>query len=468
MGFDERSGGTTRLIRGPHRQELLAGALPPGTQIGDYKVIDAIAVGGFGTVYRVEHTILGRQAALKILHRELGSRSDAARRFEREAKAVNIIQHPNVVDVFDFGYLPDGQPYFVMELLTGEDLQTRIEARGRLTIDETIATLEPLCSALDAAHAHGIVHRDIKASNVFRHERPQGARIVLLDFGVAKLLFDASNSPATSSQIALGTPACMAPEQIVGREVSARTDIYALGALTFHMLTGGLPFSDSDIAMMQQMHMHAQRPRLSTVVPAFQALDDVVAKAMSRNVEDRYASASEFLEALRARSELGPRGPVTARLRLERGTGVHLEILVPAADLEEPDESLLDDIEAIGKACADALRPAGFEPVLDASTTILFARVGDDDVVNVVTRVRELLRTLGARSHRDPRVEISFVIHVDAVLASQGVVKGGALLQLAAWVPVDRVPGIVAHRAVVETLGVPLESLSGDLVRIGE
>ena len=454
----------TRLIRGGHRHDLSSGGiLQPGARVGDYKILDAIAVGGFGTVYRVEHTMLGRQAALKILHRELGSTSDAARRFEREAKAVNIIQHPNVVDVFDFGYLSDGQPYFVMELLTGVDLQSHIEARGRLSLEETIATLEPLCSALDAAHAHGIVHRDIKASNVFRHERPQGARIVLLDFGVAKLLFDASNGPATSSQIALGTPACMAPEQIVGREVSSRTDIYALGALTYHMLTGALPFSDSNITMMQQMHMHAQRPRVSATVPALQALDDVIARAMSRNAEDRYATAAELLDAVRgpSRTSTGPRP------RMQRGIGVHLEVLVATRDLEEPDECLLDAIDAVGTACANALRPVGFEAVLDASTTVLFVRpLGDDaeeakDVGDTIKRLRDV-----SALRPDPRIAISIVVHVDAVLASRGVAKGGALLQLASWVPVHRVPGIVAQRALVP--GLDVESVDGDLVRIVE
>jgi serine/threonine-protein kinase len=455
----------TRLIRGGHHRESPGGTLQPGTRIGDYKIVEPIAVGGFGAVYHVEHTLLGRHAALKILHRELGSSSDAARRFEREAKAVNIIQHPNVVDVFDFGYLADGQPYFVMELLTGEDLQTRIEHNGRLTVDETIATLEPLCSALDAAHANGIVHRDIKASNVFRQERPHGGvRIVLLDFGVAKLLFDASGGPATSSQIALGTPACMAPEQIIGGEVSARTDTYALGALTFHMLTGALPFSDSDITMMQQMHMHAQRPRLSAIVPALQTLDEVIAKAMSRNVEERYATASELLEAVRGRTTVSR--TLTPRLRLERGVAVHLEILVEAMDLEDPDESLVDAIEAVGSAWSDALRAARFEPILDASTTVLFVRVVDGDeatqVADTVARARELLR----RPVPDPRIAISVVIHTDSVLAAQNVAKGGALLQLAAWIPTERVVGLVAQRRVVDGLDLEVESMGGDLVRI--
>jgi serine/threonine-protein kinase len=236
----------------------------------------------------------------------------------------------------------------------------------------------------------------------------------------------------------------MAPEQIAGREVTARTDIYALGALTYHMLTGALPFSDSDITMMQQMHMHAQRPRLSTIVPALQVFDDVIAKAMSRNVDERYASASVLLEAVRARTVPSTRGN-TGLFRLERGIGVHLEILAASHDLEEPDEQLLDAIEAVGVACTHALRPAGFEPVLDASTTILFVRVlevGRDEAMEVtdtVSRLREIVEHAAS----DPRIGISLVVHVDAVLASQGVAKGGALRQLASWVPVARVPGIV-------------------------
>lgn len=469
MGPDDRLGNTTRRIRGARAQELLSDILQPGTLVGDYKVVDVIAVGGFGAVYQVEHAILGRAAALKILHRELGSTGDAARRFEREAKAVNIIQHPNVVDIFDFGRLPDGQPYFVMELLSGQDLQTHIEERGRLTLDEAMSILEPLCSALEAAHARGIVHRDIKASNVFRHDRPEGLRVVLLDFGVAKLLHHTGSELTTASHCALGTPACMAPEQIVGGTVSARTDVYALGALTYHMLTGELPFADSSITMMQQMHVHAQRPSPSTVVPAVRALDDVVVKAMSRNPDGRYPSVSDFLDAVRARAGAGQRGTVPPRLT--RGIGVHLEILVDARDLEEPDARLLDDIDAIGAACGSALQPRGFERILDASTTALFVRVidaGDEaqQVRDTVVALQEVVRSLESRRRPEARIEVSLVVHVDAVLASQGAVKGGELLQLASWVPVGRTPGIVTRRTVVDGADLQLEPLDDELVRI--
>jgi serine/threonine-protein kinase len=446
MGADDHEA-TTRRIRGHRAGVPIAGGFEPGTQIGDYRILDVIAVGGFGTVYRVEHVVLGRTAALKVLHHDLGAAGDAARRFEREARAVNIIRHPNVVDIFDFGHLADGQPYFVMELLEGQDLQSRIDERGRLPLDEIVATLEPLCSALAAAHAHDIVHRDIKASNVFRHEQADRVRIVLLDFGVAKLLRPSSLDATTASHIALGTPACMAPEQVVGGEVTPRTDIYALGALAFHMVTGSLPFSDASITMMQQMHVHAKRPAPSDIVPTARVLDDVVARAMSRNPDDRHSTVGDFLDAVRDRAR--PRSVAPARPRLGRGIGVHVEVLVPQRDLEDPDDRLLDDLAWIGDAVHAALAPAGFERVMDAGTTALFVRALDDGageaaaIQTTAALMADVERSLAERPHFDPRVGVSVVIHADGVLASNGVVKGGDLLQLAAWVPVGRVPGIL-------------------------
>ena len=446
MDRDDERGNATRRIRGPDAQALPTDVLPPGTTVGDYRVTDLIAVGGFGAVYRVEHVLLGRPAALKILHRELGATGDAARRFEREAKAVNVIRHPNVVDIFDFGRLSDGQPFFVMELLNGQDLQSYIESRGRLTVDETISTLEPLCSALDAAHAHGIVHRDLKASNVFRQERQDAPRIVLLDFGVAKLLSAESGDLTTASQLALGTPACMAPEQIAGGEVTARTDVYALGALAYHMLTGMLPFAGTNITLMQQMHVHAQRPAPSSVVPSLQIVDEVIARAMRRKPEERYASASELLEDLRRR--VAPPGMSPSRTRSERGAGVHLEMLIPPSELDEPDERLLDDIASIAGVAHAVLTGRGFERVLDASTSALFVRVlepgrpEDAQVQETVQQLQEVLDTIAARARQTPVIAVSLVVHVGDVLLAEGRIHGGALLELGTWVPRERVPGI--------------------------
>src|SRR6185503_7424125 len=156
------------------------------------------------------------------------------------------------------GRADDGRPWFAMELLDGVDLETHIAARGRLTPGEVLTVLGPICDALACAHDAGVIHRDIKASNVFL---AADGRVVLLDFGIAKLSDPGIGAGLTLSRQSLGTPSAMAPEQVAGREASERTDVYALGALLYHMLVGEPPFADSSPTVMQYLHCHARRPR---------------------------------------------------------------------------------------------------------------------------------------------------------------------------------------------------------------
>ena len=230
------------------RNVVTASELARGVRVRDYVVREKIAEGGFGAVYRVEHTVLGRQAALKVLHPELASSREAIARFEREARTVNVIKHPNVVDIYDFGELPDGRPYFVMELLVGIDLSEHLASFGPLSPEETLALLTPLAAALSAAHAKGVVHRDVKPSNVFLADG-EPRRVVLLDFGVAKLLAPGTEG-LTTSRHRIGTPSFMSPEQLAGGDIDGRADVYALGALAYQMLTGQLPFGEGTPAVL--------------------------------------------------------------------------------------------------------------------------------------------------------------------------------------------------------------------------
>src|SRR5262249_36917586 len=158
-----------------------------------------------------EHVVIGRPAAIKVLHAEWSCSLDAVARFQREALSVNSIGHPSIIDIYEIGELPDGRPFLVMELLEGKDLESHIRARKRLVPGEVLDVLTPLCEALAAAHQQSIVHRDVKAANVFLDQR----RVVLLDFGVAKLLDD-QGADFTTSHHFLGTPGVMAPEQAEG------------------------------------------------------------------------------------------------------------------------------------------------------------------------------------------------------------------------------------------------------------
>src|SRR5262249_10610393 len=174
---------------------------------------------------------------------ELAEIPEMVERFVREARAVNLIRHPNIVDIFDFGTTQDGRPYFVMELLEGRDLDSLLRTDGRLSPDETFEILDQVCAALSCAHEAGFVHRDLKAANVVVIQNADQRIAKLLDFGIAKLLQpDPALASLTTSARRLGTPHAMAPEQIRGDAVTPQTDIYAIGVLLYYMLTGRTPF----------------------------------------------------------------------------------------------------------------------------------------------------------------------------------------------------------------------------------
>jgi serine/threonine protein kinase len=241
-----------------------------------------IASGGFGAVYAVEHETSGAIGALKVLHAHLATSPEIAARMVREAEIIAQLHHPGVVRLLEAGLTDLGAPYLVMELLDGVDLDTVIRDRGRFAPRDALPLFEALCAGLAAAHARAVIHRDLKAANVLLCrdgvDRPE--RVVLVDFGIAKLL-DGASAELTASRQALGTPASMAPEQIRGGTVDARTDVYALGALAYHVLTGRMAFEEASITMSQYLHLHAARPRPSEVAPVSPALDEVITRAMA-------------------------------------------------------------------------------------------------------------------------------------------------------------------------------------------
>jgi serine/threonine-protein kinase len=288
---DRRSGGAAQ-----------SDAFAPGSRIGDYVVERLIAHGGCGHVYAAEHTVLGRRAALKVLRRDLATAQDAVTRFVREARAVNAIRHPNIVDIYEFGRLPDGRPYHVMELLEGDELEAVLRDQGPFSPKKALEVLRPVCSAVDAAHAMGVIHRDLKASNVVLGVRNGQPLVKLLDFGIAKLIDRSAIGVTTSTPIGqhIGTPYAMAPEQIRGTAVDARTDVYALGVLLFQLLTGRVPFPGDDNSEIERMHLQEEPPKPSRYVDVPPAVDAVVLRCMEKAPERRYPSAREFLAALEA------------------------------------------------------------------------------------------------------------------------------------------------------------------------
>jgi serine/threonine-protein kinase len=253
-----------------------SGELAPGDCVGEYVIERRIGAGGMGTVYGARHPVIGKRAAIKILNARLTADDDALSRFVLEAQAVNKIGHASIVDIFGFGTLDDGRSYFAMEWLQGETLGERLQ-RGRLTVREAAAILSPLCRALEAAHAAGVIHRDLKPDNVFLATDDDGWRVKLLDFGVAKLSSATAAVSRTATGVAMGTPLYMAPEQARGETVDGRTDVYALGLVAYAMVCGVSLFEDAGSAI-EILAAHIARPpvppraRVPDLPAAFEAL----------------------------------------------------------------------------------------------------------------------------------------------------------------------------------------------------
>ena len=278
-------------------------AIAPGfTLDGRYRIDARLGVGGVGAVYTGTQLALGRKVAIKLLHEGLDQSFRA--RFEREARALATLRHPNVVSVTDFGV--DGQiPYLVMELLEGETLADRVR-RGRLLPEHTLELSRQLLRALAFVHEQGLVHRDLKPGNLFLELTVEGEeRLKLLDFGLAKFVGGPQGETETVTRAGhvVGTPAYMAPEQIAGDAIDARSDLYAAGVLLFQMLTGRVPFTGAPMEQLRS-HLIAEVPSLRESLPAELAprpeLMRLIERAMCKKRDERFGDALEMLAALEA------------------------------------------------------------------------------------------------------------------------------------------------------------------------
>jgi eukaryotic-like serine/threonine-protein kinase len=434
-----------------------------GSRVGDYVIEEAISSGGFGTVYRAVHALLGVRAAVKVLHADLISNVTNVRRFEREVDVIRRLRHPNVVDVFDFGQLEDGRPFFIMELLSGEALDEYLERRGRLQLEETLAILEPLASALDMAHAQSIVHRDIKASNVFVCDEGGVQRVVLLDFGIAKLL-DSDDPALTASRQIIGTVSCMAPEQFLGLPVDERADVYALGFLAYAMLTGKVPYDVGHSGAASSISLFYSRPPPpSQHAHVNAAVDAPILRALAPDSCDRPSSAGEFVAELKAAIEKARLAEGSSDKAIERqGIAVHVELRLDPSILEEPDEDLLRDIESILPLVACELCEAGLLPAMETGNNLLaVAECPDEREVwsslrkRIVETVMQTKEQLERRPHRDARIAVTFIVTTGMLLVNEGgALIGGGLLDPASWLPAFSSDGVLLSNAVAEGLNV--------------
>lgn len=279
--------------------------LAPGTVVGEYAVERFIGAGAMGEVYAGRHPVIGKRVAIKVLRHELAASAEAAERFIREARAVNQIEHENVVDVFACGRLDDGRLYLVMDLVEGRSLRAAL-VNGPLEPSAALDILEPIADALDAAHARGVVHRDLKPDNIVLSTATP-PKVFVLDFGIAKLISTANEGAAsgpgtlTGAGTWLGTPGYMAPEQWSADGAGPASDRYALGVIAFELLAGAQPFSASSAPGMMEQHFRAEVPALSArgAVGIPPAVDAVLRKALAKDPDARYATARELVAALR-------------------------------------------------------------------------------------------------------------------------------------------------------------------------
>lgn len=288
--------------------------LSSGTKVGEYQILARIGEGGMGTVYSAVHPIIGKKVAIKVLAARLAKNKNAISRFVLEARAVNDIQHPGLVDIFSFGRLTDGRHYFVMEYLEGRNLGDVLCERMSLPMAEALPLFIEVGRALIAVHAKGIVHRDLKPENILLLAAVQtgGQKVKLVDFGLAKLVEGvpahlSAGGPRTAAGVNVGTPHYMSPEQCRGQKVDARSDLYALGVLLYETLTGRLPFDGATTVDIWQAHVEqAPRPPIdlapNTVSPALNA---IILRLLAKKADHRLQTAADFCTAL---EELGDDG----------------------------------------------------------------------------------------------------------------------------------------------------------------
>ena len=275
-----------------------------GKTVADrYLLLEIIGQGGIGVVYKARHIHMDRMVAFKMLRSESLRDERNRQRFQQEAKIVSSLTHPNIVQVFDFGFTSDNSAFLVMDFLDGKDLDTLIQESGYLTPEEVVPIFAQICDALTQMHEAGIIHRDLKPGNIIIVKKDNKSIAKLIDFGMVKL-FESSGKAAqalTQAGEVFGSPYYMSPEQCTGMKLDPRTDIYSMGVLMFEAVTGRPPFLAENMASMAQMHLYEKPQAVGEIIndkdfPSW--MQNIIFKALEKNVNDRYQSTHEMREAL--------------------------------------------------------------------------------------------------------------------------------------------------------------------------
>lgn len=317
-------------------------ALVSGTVVaGKFALIREIASGSMGTVFEAHDMLVDRVVALKLMHPYLQSKADTVARFLREAQAAARIRHPNVVAVLEMGQRRDGTFYIVQEMLTGRTLREYLDECGKLNAVDAVSIALPIMGGLAAAHAARIIHRDVKPENIILWHAPSGERVPkLIDFGVAKFPSDGGKQHhMTYFGTLVGTPSYMSPEQAHGRAIDFRSDVWAMGIVLFEMLTGKLPFPGESYEEVLMKIRGQEALRIEDVFPAASVFGPVIAQALQRSLDARFASMQHMREALEA-IRLPASNPVPG---LTTGSLDALSITLPMVVREAVEEIALDE-----------------------------------------------------------------------------------------------------------------------------
>jgi serine/threonine protein kinase len=454
----------------PPIEDLYGDILGAGAVLGPY-VVDALAMeGGFAAVYRAHHLQTGDHVALKVLRRSLASSVRMVERFHQEAKVVQRIRHPNIVQILDFDMNTPWRPYIVMEWLDGGSLAEELGIRGSFAVQEALDLVGQIGEALMQAHAIGVVHRDLKAGNIMLLPRGGWFQVKLIDFGIAKFLGARDRHSVMTTHTIIGTPETMAPEQILNQEIDARTDIYALGLLLYQLVCGRLPFVGEHLIDVEQMHLYAPPPKASERAPVVPRFDAVVARALQKRKEDRYANVTEFLAALQESIASTVKPSLAPVQHTERGLGMYVEIQVMHIDVLSDDVAeqrlmeMAGTIEEIFGRVEELMDASGLtHDIFETNTALLgIGRLGEDASVAHETNVRLFQAALVRHSHWSKQFGggqelcVCITVHTDEIIvdgeAAEARIRDGRLLSLHEWPSRPMAHGVFASASVAAGL----------------